>query len=60
MAMPPHTSANLSDFPGFIDNIDPRDVPDGAAELQVNACSIIMGELTIRRGLQEVTFEPTT
>ena len=38
-------------------NVDPRDIPPGAAEVQVNCCSLVLGELTVRRGLQEVTFE---
>ena len=47
----------LKDFPGLIDNVDPRDIPPGAADDQVNACSIVMGELTVRAGYREVLFD---
>lgn len=46
-----------ADFPGVLENIDARDLPAGAAEEQVNACSVLVGELTVRRGLREVTFD---
>jgi hypothetical protein len=46
-------------FPGIVS--DPRtsvinQVPGSATE-QVNACSINQGELRVRSGLREVTFE---
>lgn len=47
----------IADFPGLASNVDARDLGDGAAEKQLNACSIIAGELTVRLGVQEVTFE---
>lgn len=47
----------IADFPGIMGNSDPRDLPEGAADDQVNACSIVFGELTIRRGIREVTFD---
>lgn len=46
-----------TDFPGLVNNADARDLPPGTAELQVNLLSRIMGELTVRRGVREVTFE---
>lgn len=45
------------DFPGIMTNVDPRDIPAGAAEIQFNLSSIFMGELTARQGLREVVFE---
>jgi len=45
------------DFPGLIDNIDQRDIPPGATDDQVNACCIILGELSIRLGYREVVFD---
>ena len=56
MAVKPLSSVELLDFPGVMD-VDPRDLTPGAAEEQTNACSIIQGELTVRRGYREVTFE---
>ena len=45
------------DFPGLIDNIDQRDIPPGAADTQVNICCIILGELSVRLGYREVSFD---
>ena len=45
------------DFPGLMDNIDPRDIPPGAADDQVNICCIVMGELSVRLGYREVTYD---
>lgn len=45
------------DFPGIMTNVDPRDIPAGAAEIQFNLSSTFMGELTSRQGLREVVFE---
>lgn len=56
MAMPPKASVELRDFAGMMD-VDPRDLEPGAAEVQVNACCLVMGELTVRRGYQQVQFE---
>jgi hypothetical protein len=47
----------LRDFPGMINNADRLDMPPGAAELQLNACSLKAGELTVRQGWRQVTFE---
>lgn len=50
-------AVNAVDFPGVMTNVDPRDLPDGAAAEQVNACSLRFGELAVRQGLKTVTFE---
>jgi hypothetical protein len=47
----------LEDFPGLMSNIDPFDSPPGAASIQVNACSILLGELRVRSGYRELKFE---
>lgn len=47
----------INDFPGLIDNIDARDEPAGGADVQVNAASLKMGELQVRLGIKDVTFE---
>lgn len=47
------------DFQGLVDNIDQRDIPPGAAEDQINACCILMGELSIRLGYRTVVFDAT-
>lgn len=45
------------DFPGLIDNVDPRDLPPGAADVQINCCSILLGELQVRLGYAVVSFD---
>jgi hypothetical protein len=47
----------VTDFPGIMMNVDPRDFPDGASEDQVNACSLKVGELNVRNGIRAVVFE---
>jgi hypothetical protein len=47
----------IVDFPGFFTNVDPRDLPQGGAEEQVNATSVVIGELRVRFGIREVEFE---
>lgn len=49
----------LRDFPGIVNNLDPRDLPPGTAEQQVNLLSRIQGQMIVRRGLREVTFDST-
>lgn len=55
--VPAIPSVEIMDFPGMITNLDERDLPPGAASEQVNVCSLIGGELQVRRGIREVTFE---
>ena len=47
----------IVDFAGMMAAVDPRDLPNGASEEQINASCLIAGELTVRRGIQEVSFE---
>lgn len=49
----------MSDFPGLINNIDGRDLPPGAAQVQVNLQSRMQGNLQSRRGLVTLAFEQT-
>ena len=52
------TSVNsMRDFPGLVLNADPREVPPGAGQQQVNAVSEQIGLLQSRRGLQAVAFD---
>lgn len=57
MSLPAKESVLITDFPGLVNNADKRDLPPGVAEEQTNAQSRTRGELTIRRGVREVTFE---
>ena len=47
----------MTDFPGLILNADPRDIPPGAGQQQVNASSEQAGVLQSRRGMRPVRFE---
>lgn len=49
--------ATAADFPGLILNADPRDLPIGCGQVQVNATSEQAGSLMSRRGMSQVTFE---
>jgi hypothetical protein len=57
MAEPAQVQLVVKDFPGLMDNVDPHDIPPGAAEVQINACSFVTGELRVRLGLKTVKFE---
>ena len=57
MASPARQEIAMTDFPGLALAADPRDIPPGSSEEQVNMACINIGELVVRRGLREVTFE---
>lgn len=60
MNEPPVTVAVISDFTGMFSNADPKDVPQEGAQVQVNVGTVRPGELTVRGGLKEVTFDSLT
>ena len=47
----------IRDFPGLILDMDPNDLPMGAAEQQVNVQSNTPGILVSRTGYLELSFE---
>jgi hypothetical protein len=53
----PQASIEMTDFPGMIDNQDRLDLPPGTADEQVNATCVTVGELQVRLGMRQVTFE---
>lgn len=58
MPAPAKPVTTIFDFPGLSDV--PRssvNQPPGTAEEQMNTCSVIEGELLVRRGIREVAFE---
>ena len=57
MGQQPKVSTEIRDFPGLVNSIDPDDLDTGAATVQLNATCIRPGELTVRQGWKELTFE---
>lgn len=58
MIQPAKPVTIIFDFPGLSDV--PRSAVNqtpGTAELQMNTCSVIEGELLVRLGIKEVHFE---
>ncbi len=55
--IPSPAKVEILDFPGILFDIDPHDLPKGAAEDQVNAVSYDSAELQSRRGFRYVIFE---
>ena len=48
---------NNRDFVGQVSNMDPTDLPAGAAVVQVNASCQIPGQLRVRQGYQELRYD---
>lgn len=53
----PRATVEMTDFPGMIDNMDRLDLPPGTANEQVNATCVAVGQMQVRRGMRQVTFE---
>ena len=53
----PLDEARMRSFGGMASNIDPNDLAPERATLQVNITTSRKGELVIRRGLREVSFD---
>jgi hypothetical protein len=47
----------ITSWEGMMPNVDPKDLPPGAAEVQVNATSVAYGEMVVRHGVRQVSFE---
>lgn len=60
MARPPENRVEVSDFPGEMNNVDMADLPPGAAQVQINLTSRVMGQLGVRRGFRIAAFEYMT
>ena len=48
----------FDDFLGLASNLDPQDVPHGAAIHQVNVVASAPGELRVRAGTRLLRFDP--
>ncbi len=53
----PDASVVIGDFPGLYTSADARDLPPGSAVIQVNLTCIRIGELVVRHGSRQLTFE---
>lgn len=58
MAQRPDQTIYMQDFPGLVNNLDPRQLPPGVAQVQVNAGCVVQGRLDVRGGLKIITFDP--
>lgn len=47
----------IEDFLGLVNNVDDRSIPPGAAQTQINVTCVRMGELQVRYGVRELTFD---
>lgn len=54
----PDAQVKIPDFPGWMPNADPHDIPPGATVVQINATSASPGELRVRPGAKVVQFDP--
>jgi hypothetical protein len=57
MKQEPKNRVEMRDFVGLQSNLDRHDIPPGGSTAQVNAQCIRPGELRVRGGLRDVTFE---
>jgi len=57
MGEPAKSEVSIKDFRGMGSNYDPKDLPPGLSKIQINVNGYRRGELQVRRGLREVTFE---
>ncbi len=60
MPRPPDQSDDVRDFPGLVNNADPREVPPGGGTVLVNLGPRVLGRLETRKGLLALSFERTT
>lgn len=57
MQRDPAASVTIDDFQGLQTNVDPNDTQPGGLQECVNATCIIAGQLTVRGGMQPISFE---
>ena len=57
MGEPAKAEVSIKDFRGMGSNYDAKDLPPGLSKIQINVNGFRRGELLVRRGLREITFE---
>lgn len=50
----------IADFAGEMNNADAADIPEGAAQIQINLTSRTIGELATRKGFRFAAFDDET
>lgn len=60
MGVPAETNVEIRDFRGMASNYDPNDITPGSSQFQSNVNGLQRGQLEVRRGMREVTFETDT
>ena len=53
MADAPKSSVDVNKWPGLMSNVDPHNLPAGAAQEQVNIQSLVPGQADVRKGIQK-------
>lgn len=57
MGMLAPESVEIRDFLGLMTRLDPYNEPPGGARVQINLTCVTPGDLRLRAGMREVTFE---
>lgn len=57
MGQKAESTVEIRTFRGMVSNADQHDLQPGQAKVQVNVASTKLGELSIRRGLRELSFD---
>jgi len=57
MGEKPLSEREHTKFGGMVSSIDPHDVPPGQSVLQINGTAVRPGELVVRGGLKELSFD---
>lgn len=57
MSEPAKAKVIIADFPGMASKPDSDDITPGAAQVQINAQSSHPGELRVRPGYRQLSFE---
>jgi len=57
MSVPePSSAVEIDTFTGLVTNADESSMPPGGTKIQLNATLISAGEVSVRKGMREVTF----
>lgn len=57
MGVVPKSIVEIRDFKGMASNYDPNDITPGTSQEQININGLQRGQLEVRRGMRQLTFE---